>query len=212
MSSRNRSRHVALLALLAGTPAFAGDDAHREHGAHVHGVGWLDVALDGATLEVSFKGTGADVAGLEGEPADAADVGKVAVARRALGDATKLFAFEPAGACSLDGAADVRPPASALAAPGADHEHDHEHDHDHDHDHEHADGDAHDHEADAGHAHGDWEASWRFRCTGAPQAVRFEGFAAFASLEQVRVQVLGPAGQTAVELTPSARRIPLAAD
>jgi hypothetical protein len=160
------------------------------------------------------------VADLEGAPADAKDVEKVAVARRALADAGKLFAFEPAGACSLEGAADVRPPESALAAPSApqgEHpahhdDHGHEHDHEHEHEHEPADGGPHDHEADGSHAHGDWEASWRFRCTSAPQAVRFDGFTAFASLEQVRVQVLGPAGQTAVELTPSARRIPLAAD
>jgi hypothetical protein len=203
MTACRTLRRSALVLALAGAPTvILAEDAHREHGAHVHGVGWLDVALDGATLELSFKAPGADVAGLEGPPADAADVAKVGTAQRALANSSALFTFEPAGACALEGTADVRPPAAALKAPDAAAKDDHDHDHDHDHEHDH----------EGAHGHGDWEASWRFRCATAPQAVRFEGFTAFPSLEKVGVQVLGPAGQTAVELTPSARRIPLAAD
>lgn len=156
--------------------------SHREHGAHVHGVAWLDIALDGATLEVQLKGTGADIAGLEGAPADAADVAKVDAARRALTDVAGLFAFEPVGACRADGPAEVEPPASALVPPGS---------------------------APEGGGHGDWSASWRFACTTPPTAVTLALFDRFPELSEVRAQVLGPGGQSAAEATPAQRRIAL---
>ncbi|MCE3005035.1 MAG: DUF2796 domain-containing protein [Xanthomonadaceae bacterium] len=201
------SRSLLFAALIVALPAFAHDhdkdhahdDGHREHGAHVHGVAWLDVALDGARLEIAFKGTGADLAGLEGRPADAADVAKVDKARRTLADAAALFAFEPAGACVPDGAPVVEPPASALEAPAAaGHDHDHKHDHDHDHDHKHD------------HAHGDWSASYAFACATPPVAVNLPLFDRYPDLTEVRAQILTGSGQTAAEATPASRRIPLA--
>jgi hypothetical protein len=160
-----------------------GDDGQRAHGAHVHGVAWLDVALDGATLEVRLQGTGADIAGLEGAPADAADVAKVDAARKALADASGLFAFEPAGACRAEGVAQVEPPASALLAPGA---------------------------AGAGdQGHGDWSATYAFACASPPAAVQLALFDRFPELTEVKAQVLAAGGQTAVEATPAQRRIAL---
>jgi hypothetical protein len=156
----------------------ADDDAHHQHGAHVHGTAWLDLALDGRSLELRLTGTGADLAGLEGAPADAADVAKVDAARRTLGDPAALFAFVPAGACTAAETA-VTPPASALLAPGAG--------------------------ADAGH--GDWSAEYRFDCATPPEALELRLFERFESLEAVQAQILTPTGQTAAELTPGARRI-----
>lgn len=219
------SRSLLFAALIVALPAFAHDhdkdhahdDGHREHGAHVHGVAWLDVALDGARLEIAFKGTGADLAGLEGRPADAADVAKVDTARRTLADATALFAFEPAGACVPDGAPVVEPPASALEAPAAaghdhdhkhDHDHTHDHDHKHDHDHDHDHDHKHDHKHD--HAHGDWSASYAFACATPPVAVNLPLFDRYPDLTEVRAQILTGSGQTAAEATPASRRIPLA--
>jgi hypothetical protein len=161
----------------------------REHGAHVHGVAWLDVALDGERLEIALRGTGADLAGLEGAPADAADVAKVDAARSTLADPSRLFAFEPADACQADGAPAVEPPASALKAPPAAGTRDHDHD----------------------HAHGDWTASYVFACKTAPLAVTLPMFDRFPELTEVRAQILTPAAQTAGEATPANRRLPLAA-
>lgn len=161
----------------------ADDEAHHAHGAHVHGTAWLDLALDGRSLELRLTGTGADLAGLEGAPADAADVAKVDAARRTLGDPAALFAFVPAGACTSAAAPAVTPPASALLAPGAG--------------------------ADAGH--GDWSAEYRFDCATPPDALDLRLFERFESLEAVQAQVLTPAGQGAAELTPGARRIDLRA-
>jgi hypothetical protein len=154
-------------------------EAHHEHGAHVHGTAWLDVAIDGGVVEIALKGTGADLAGLEGAPADAADVAKVEAARRTLGDPAALFAFEPAGGCTPAGAPTVTPPPSALLAPGAD--------------------------ADAGH--GDWSADYRFECASSPDALALQLFDRFVALGSVQAQILAPAGQTAAELTRDARRI-----
>jgi hypothetical protein len=159
----------------------ADSEAHHQHGAHVHGTAWLDLALDGRSLELRLTGTGADLAGLEGTPADADDVARVDAARRTLGDPAALFAFVPAGACNATAAPAVTPPASALLAPGAD--------------------------ADAGH--GDWSAEYRFDCGTPPEALDLRLFERFESLETVQAQVLTPAGQAAAELTPGARRIDL---
>ena len=163
-------------------------DQPREHGAHVHGVAWLDVALDGARLEIGLKGTGADLAGLEGAPADATDVAKVETARRTLSNPGLLFAIEPADACRIDGEGRVEPPASALKPPpGAD-----------------AEDPAHD------HSHGDWSATYAFTCTTPPAAVTLPLFDRYPDLTEVRAQILTPALQTAAEATPAQRRITLA--
>lgn len=158
------------------------DEANHAHGAHVHGTAWLDLALDDRSLELRLTGTGADLAGLEGAPADAADVARVDAARRTLGDPATLFAFVPAGACTAAEPA-VTPPASALQAPGA--------------------------AAAADAGHGDWSAEYRFECGTPPEALELRLFERFESLEAVQAQILTPAGQTAAELTPGARRIDL---
>ena len=189
----------------------------QEHaaGAHEHGVGSLDLALDGGRLEIAFTAPGSDIVGFEGQPADSGDADKVQAAVATLANAAALFAFEPAGACTPSAKPDVGPPAAALQAPGgvtaiADAAHAHEHDdkenkHKHEHEHEH------EHEHDKGSAgHGDWSASYTFDCT-APTAVIVNLFDAFGSLQEVRAQVIAPGAQTGAELTPAARRIALGA-
>lgn len=57
-----------LLLSLASLPALAADDAHDHHGnhpAHVHGVGKLDVALEGNTLTLHLDTPLVNVVGFE---------------------------------------------------------------------------------------------------------------------------------------------------
>ncbi len=198
---------IAIVALVT-LPARVNAQDHAA-GAHEHGVGSLDLALDGGRLEIAVTAPGSDIVGFEGQPADSDDADKVQAAVAALGNAATLFAFEPAAACTPAAKPDVDPPAAALQAPGgstaqADAAHAHAHDHkesEPEHAHEHAEGSA---------SHGDWSASYTFDCT-APTAVIVNLFDAFPSLQEVRAQVIAPGAQTGAELTPAARRIALGA-
>lgn len=176
------------------------DDAHEghAHGAHVHGLAHLDAALDGEKLAVEVRVPGWDLVGFERAPRDNAERAKVEAARKLLTDGARLFAFEPAGACVPDESGEVRLPAALLADTD---EHDHGADHS-----------SHDPESERSHP-SDWTAAWSFTCAdpSALEAIRVDWFDAFPSTERIAVQWIGPAGQSGHELTPSARRIPVAA-
>jgi ABC-type nickel/cobalt efflux system permease component RcnA len=200
------SRACALLAtavVLAALPDPASTQDQPAQ-AHEHGVGQLDIVLDGARLEIALSAPGSDIVGFEGSPATAADAAKVKSALATLERPIALFAFEPADACSPNEAARIEAPAAALApverageAAASTHAHDQHAAHDHDHHHGESSGD-----------HGTWSASYTFDCT-SPAALVVNLFDVFPSLQTIRTQVVAPGAQTGAELTPASRRIVL---
>ena len=204
MTPIRSSTLLAMVVALSALPVRAHAQDHSAE-AHEHGVGQLEIALDGGRLEIGFTTPGSDVVGFEGQPADEADVAKVKSALATLDDPKQLFGFEPAGACSASGGARIEPPAAALqpvaaagkavAASADAHDHHAEHDHDHDHDH-----------AEASSGHGNWRASYTFECS-SPTAIVVNLFDVFPSLQTIRTQLIAPGAQTGAELTPGSRRI-----
>lgn len=201
----------SLIALIAAFPAFA-EDA-RELDAHEHGVGTLNIAIDGTTVAMEFEAPGADIVGFEYAAESDADLAAIDTAVATLGAPLDLFVMSDAANCSL-----VKAQAALEGDDGHDDHTDEEHDDHGDEDHDsHTDGD-HDEHADEGHddhadedhaedadeaGHTEFHAEYTLTCDD-PDAlteITFAYFEAFPSSQEVEVQMITASGAQAFEVT-----------
>ena len=89
---------AALLACLA-TP-LAAEEA-RQLDAHEHGVGQLDIAIEGTEIAMELHAPGADIVGFEYEAENAVDRGAVDAAVAILARPLDLFLLSDSAACSV---------------------------------------------------------------------------------------------------------------
>ena len=172
-------------ALLPLAIAHAADEHDHEHGslgAHEHGVGSLNVALDDQTLELDLDGPSANLVGFEHVATTDADKAKVAAAQAQLGNPLVLFSLPKAAECSVE-AQELKSPLFDPApeeAPGV---------------------------TKGEHHHSDIEAHYAFTCSN-PEALKTldlsQFFKAFPGTQKIKVQVIGSSGQQGVEVTPKA--------
>ncbi|OOZ41005.1 hypothetical protein BOW53_05640 [Solemya pervernicosa gill symbiont] len=194
--SEFRSAAVALTALLIpfSPPLHAEEDVHRHHEAHEHGVGQLNIAVEGRELHLELESPAMNIVGFEHAPRNEQEHHAVEHAVEQLRRAERLFITSAAAGCRLH-EAEVE---SGLME--ADDEH-HEAHHDEAHgDEKH---DAHHEEGHGEEAHADFEASYRFACNNpaALSTLTVKLFETFPATEELEVQLLRDRGQTAVELT-----------
>ena len=172
-------------ALLPLAVAHADDDHDHEHaslGAHEHGVGSLDVALDGQTLELDLDGPAMNLVGFEHIATTDADKAKVAAAQAQLSNPLVLFSLPKAADCSVE-AQDLQSPlfeAAPEEAAGV---------------------------AKGEHHHSDIEAHYAFTCS-KPEALKTldlsKFFKTFPGTHKIKVQLIGSSSQQGVEATPQA--------
>lgn len=177
-------RHLLLalpLTLLPLTAAMAG--AVHEHGslgAHEHGVGRLDVVLDGHTLEFEFDSPAMNILGFEHQATSAEDKAKVVAARELLQKSHALFSVPEAAFCSVK--------SQKLESPlFGDKAEDHD-----------QDGDSHEHSEIHGH--------YVFVCDAPGVLTRLDLsqiFKAFPATQKIIVQAVSPRGQFGTEATPA---------
>lgn len=169
-----------------GEPAAA-----QQHGAHEHGVGVLNVAVDGNVFELELIAPGADIVGFERAPETEAEKTAVAAAVRTLEAGADLFRLPEAAGCVLAEA--------EVEAPFEDEDGDHDHDHKHGHKH----GASSDGGGEAEHT--EFHAHYRFECAEPGRATGFSTvyFDKFPAARELDVQAITPNGQVAVELTPA---------
>jgi hypothetical protein len=160
------------------------DHDKRQHGTHVHGIGQLNLALDGNELYIELDSPAANIVGFEHAPSSDADHEAIDKAVAALSDGEGLFRLTPAAGCQL-GDAQIE---SALIDDDGHDEHKHE-EHGHD-----------DHET-----HADIRATYQFACDnpGALDGVVVEIFETFPGTERLQMQFVIGDRQGATELTPS---------
>lgn len=176
---------AALLALPPGLSAAAG-----EPHAHVHGRATLEVAIDGARLEVALETPLENVLGFEHAPRTDAQRAQVRAMAAKLRAVPGLLVPTPAARCTTTGVtieSGALPP-SLLAAPG---------------------GSAAGTPADAGDGHADLDASFAWTCAEPAKLDRLDVglLAAFPGLKRVDVQVIGPRGQSASTLSGGRREV-----
>ena len=170
-------------ALLPLTMAQAADDHDHEHGslgAHEHGVARLNAVLDGKALELELESPAMNLVGFEHLATTDADKAKVDSARKQLEDPLVLFSIPKAAGC----AADAQELKSPLFEPAPE-----------------------EGSAKGEHHHSDIEAHYAFTCS-TPDALKAldlaQFFKTFPGTHKFKVQLIGPSGQQAVEVTAKA--------
>ncbi len=172
-----------LAAALAVLPlASAGAETMREHGAHVHGHGRLNLVLEGNRLNAELVVPAFDIIGFEHPPRDAAERKAVNDAVAVLADPGRILGPTPAAGCAVR---EVSIENTALGPEGAA---------------EHGEGAAGEGDEEV---HSEFHVDYRLICA---DASAFRGlsmgyFEAFSRAEELEVQAVGPWGQTGAELT-----------
>lgn len=186
---------LALPFILSPLAAHAAEPAHAHMaqaslGHHQHGVGELDVALDGATLELELRSPAANLLGFEHAPRNAEERARLTRLQEQLEQPQILFGVPAAAGCRL-AASELDSP--LFASHGQAHGHDHGH------------------AGEAG-AHSEIHARYRFDCA-TPQALTALDAAAlfrqFPATTRLQVQLIGPRGQQGGELRAGASGLEL---
>ena len=200
---------LAVVPVLVASAAFAAsEDGHREHDAHEHGHGTLDVAVEGEELVVEFRIPAVNVVGFEHAPRDDAEREAVRQALAPFKDAASVLVPSPDAMCEVEA---VEAGLSSMEEE-AHHEHDEsredeggeEHEHEgHEHEEDQHEKDAHDEEHDA-EAHSELHAAYHFHCHAPERLDRIEVrvFEHLHDAEEIEARVVTPAVQTAMELHP----------
>jgi hypothetical protein len=177
-------------AILPLAVAHAGDEHDHEHGslgAHEHGVGRLNTALDGKTLALELQSPAMNLVGFEHAATSDADKAKVAAARALLEQPLALFNLPKAAGCVVENQ-ELESPLFA-DTPDADDDHDKDAKDEHHHDHSEI------------HAH------YQFTCA-TPDALKTLDLAnifnSFPATQKIQVQLIGPSGQQGVDVTAKA--------
>jgi hypothetical protein len=89
------------IASLAAVSASAQGDEHRELGEHEHGVGQLEIAVEGRTVAIELHAPGADIVGFEHHPETAEDKAAVDRAVATLASPLDLFVLSADAGCSV---------------------------------------------------------------------------------------------------------------
>jgi hypothetical protein len=178
-------------ALLPLTVAHAVDEHDHEHGslsAHEHGVGRLNAALDGQTLELELESPAMNLVGFEHAATTDADKAKVAAVRAQLEKPLVLFNLPKAAGCMV-ATQELESPLFG-DKPDADDDHDEDA----------KDGEHH-------HDHSEIHAHYQFSCS-APGALKTLDLAnifnTFPATQKIQVQLISPSGQQGVEVTAKA--------
>lgn len=167
------------------------EHAHEEHdhdhdhgslAAHEHGVGSLNLVVDGDEVTIELDSPADNLLGFEYLPTTDADKAKVKALRAQLTDAEALFVFPAAAGCSVE---EVELDSPLFDAVADEHEHEHEH------------------AEKSSEAHSDIQAHFHFTCTQAAELdqIQVALFSAFPGTERLLLQAIGPKGQQGGELT-----------
>lgn len=197
------------VASTAAIPALA-QSGHRQLGAHEHGAGTLNIAVDGNLVSMELEVPGADIVGFEHAATTGEQKAQLAAAKEKLAAGLSLFRLPGEAGCRLiDSDVDYATQdhgavhsEEEAGEPAADHGHDHDHGHTHDGD-SHAAGD-HDGEHEHDHAeHAEFRVAYSIECE-APAAlgeIAFDYFGIFKNAERLEVNVVTDKGQTSLEAT-----------
>ncbi len=174
---------------------------HARHGAHLHGVAELTVALEENAIEMMFTAPAASVVGFESEAASSEQLKAVEDARLVLRDPFRLVTFVGKKCDLIQAVVDL----TAISSSQKDEHHGHDEGHD---DHEeghddHEEGhDDHD-SADGEESHSDIIVKYEFECSsdGRLKKLEFGPDELLFGLDKVNVMWVSESGQGAAEVT-----------
>ena len=212
-----QSATVLACAILTGVVFAASEGEHREHEAHEHGRGMLDIVAEGEELMVEFRIPAANVVGFEHAPRDDAEHEAVRKAAETFRDPASVLVLTAEAECEVEEAEagivgmDAGEHDEGHGHEGEDHDHEgdehakEEHDEEEGEDHDHAKEEHEEHSADSdGEAHSELRATYHFHCHAPERLVRIEVrvFEHLRDAEEIDVRVVTATAQTAMELHP----------
>lgn len=182
---------------------------HRELGAHVHGQGNLNIAVEGQRVSMELSVPGADIVGFEHEASTDEQKAALKTAKEKLADALSLFRLSGEAGCKVaeakitfeteeDGDHKDHHEHTDKGEAGHDDAHKHEdHAKEHDHDHDHAD-----HNDEHAH-HAEFRAAYDIKCEtpAALAGIAFDYFDVFKNAQRLEVNVVTDKGQTSLQAT-----------
>ena len=182
---------------ITATPVIA--EETRQLDAHEHGVGQLDIAIEGQQIAMELHAPGADIVGFEYAAESAKDLAAVDAAVAKLSAPLALFVLPEAAGCSI-----------VEASAGLESEEEHEEHGDEHADDEHAEDehekDGHDEDGHDDHAdesgHTEFHAEYLLNCAepSAITGIDFAYFGSFPNALEVEVQIITETGATSFEV------------
>jgi hypothetical protein len=185
---------------LALSFAASAQDHKRQLGAHEHGRGFLNIAIEGNRLSIELQAPGSDIARSETKPDTPERKAAVAAAIATLERALELFRLPAEAQCSVVSAK------ARMTIIGEDDHKGHGEKKGHGHD-KHAKSDkhgGHGHKAGEDHrGHSDYHGAYQLTCTAPSRLVSIElpYFTSFPRAEKLTIQIIGPKGQSQAEAT-----------
>jgi hypothetical protein len=188
----------AAVAIAAAVPAFA-DEGHRELGAHVHGHGTLDIAVENNRVQMELEVPGADIVGFEHAPSNEEQRSKVDAATAQFGKPFEVFRLPDAAGCTVADAKVVIEPEHHHDGDDDDHDHDAKKDADAGAGDDHADHG--DHDAHAGH--NQFHVTYALDCKepSSLTSIGFDYFKLFAGAHDLSVNVVTAKSQNSYEVS-----------
>ncbi|SFB77056.1 DUF2796 domain-containing protein [Tropicimonas isoalkanivorans] len=184
---------IAIFASLVATQVYSQE--HRELGAHEHGVGQMDIAIEGTRLWMELHAPGADIVGFEHAAGNADDRAKIDSAVALLARPLDLFVFPSAAECTVvEAKAEIEAETHEESGEEGGHDHD--------------EADAHD--DDGGHT--EFHAEYALDCANpsAIDRIAFAYFETFPNARELELQVLTETGAQAFEIERNAPVLELA--
>jgi Protein of unknown function (DUF2796) len=177
-------RAAVLLAVVLGCLAHSRvtADEFRSRGVHEHGSATLDIALEGATLDIALHSPAINVIGFEHEPRSPQEKAALAQANRVFGSPQGLFLMPASAACASTG---VTLTPITYEQDGDDDK--------------------------PGAPHADYDVSYRFHCAHSDQLgwIEVKLFEQMKGMRRITASVVTPTLQTEFELTSDSARVAL---
>ena len=161
------------------------------HGAHLHGVAELTVAVEASAIEMMFTAPAASVVGFESKAASSEQLKAVEDARLVLRDPFRLVTFVGKECDLVQAVVDL----TSISSSQKDEHDDHDEGHDEGHD---------DHDSvDDEESHSDIIAKYEFKCSsdGQLKKLKFGPDQLLFGLDKVNVMWVSESGQGAAEVT-----------
>ncbi len=201
MCSKFRNGLISALSLIA-LHAYA---EQREHDAHVHGIGALNVAIDGELVALEFVSPAVNIVGFEHAPSNEQQQQTVDAAMEMLHEGDKMFMFPDEAGCRLE-TADVH---TSMETDHDDEEHEEEHGHEEEHEEEHGHENESSHDQEHGddeeheEEHSEFHVEYTFQCeqSGALTNMDVKLFEHFPSIEELTTQIISSTSQQGASLT-----------
>ncbi len=192
--------------ILSAMISVAAAEETRQVDKHEHGVGELNIAIEGSSINFEFMIPGADIVGFEYKAKSDEDISLVNTALTKFDDFNNIFTIPNTANCNL---------VEAEIAINQGDDHDDEHDHDeheeheehdehdeHDEHEEHEEHDEHEHEEHGEEAHNEFVAHYSFTCGNVKEIdrINFTYFTTFPNSGELEIQFVSEMGSTSFEV------------